>query len=43
MSEELKEEHEPKGTTILVYIFLALFVLYFFFNWKFLAAVWHVS
>jgi len=40
---ELNEEHEPKGANVLVYIFLALFALYYFFNWKFLAVLWHVS
>ena len=40
---ELKEELQPKGTIILIYIFLATFAVYYFLNWKFLAALWHTS
>ena len=37
---ELKDEHMPKGTNIIAYIFLVCFALYYFLNWKFLAALW---
>jgi hypothetical protein len=31
------------GTLVLVFIFLAAFVLYFFVNWKVLSAVWKIG
>ena len=40
---EIKKEEEPAGTVILVYLFLAVFALYYFFNWKFLGALWTVG
>ncbi len=38
---DLKEEHEPKGTAVIAWIFLATFAAYYFLNWKFLAALWY--
>ena len=31
------------GTVVLVFVFLAAFILYFFVNWKMLAFVWKVG
>jgi hypothetical protein len=31
------------GTLVLVFIFLAVFVLYFFVNWKVLSFVWKIG
>jgi hypothetical protein len=31
------------GTLVLVFIFLAAFILYFFVNWKVLSAVWKIG
>jgi cytochrome c oxidase subunit 1 len=30
------------GTLVLVFVFLAAFVIYYFLNWKWLAAIWYV-
>jgi cytochrome c oxidase subunit 1 len=36
--------HEPmSGTVVLVLVFLAAFVIYYFLNWKWLAAIWLVK
>ncbi len=37
-----KEEHKTPGTLVLVLIFLAVFAVYYFANWKALADVWPV-
>jgi cytochrome c oxidase subunit 1 len=34
---------EARGTFTLAMVFLAAFVLYYFINWKYLAAVWGLS
>ena len=35
--------HTPiSGTLVLVFVFLAAFVIYYFLNWKWLAAIWYV-
>lgn len=39
---EHNDDLSPKGSYILVLIFLALFAMYFFLNFKFLSDVWHV-
>lgn len=39
---EHNEEHSPKGSYVLVFIFLAMFALYYFLNFKMLAGVWPV-
>ncbi len=31
------------GTLVLVFVFLAAFVIYYFLNWKWLAAIWYVK
>ena len=37
-------QHVPvKGTMVLVLVFLASFVIYYFLNWKWLAAIWIVK
>jgi cytochrome c oxidase subunit 1 len=37
-------QHVPiRGTMVLVFIFLAAFVIYYFLNWKWLAAIWIVK
>ena len=39
-----KGQHVPiKGTTVLVLVFLASFIIYYFLNWKWLAAIWIVK
>jgi cytochrome c oxidase subunit 1 len=36
-------QHVPiSGTLVLVFVFLAAFVIYYFLNWKWLAAIWYV-
>jgi cytochrome c oxidase subunit 1 len=36
-------KHAPiSGTMVLVFVFLAAFVIYYFLNWKWLAAIWYV-
>jgi cytochrome c oxidase subunit 1 len=37
-------QHVPiKGTMVLVFVFLAAFVIYYYLNWKWLAAIWIVK
>ena len=37
-------QHVPiKGTLVLVFVFLASFIIYYFLNWKWLAAIWIVK
>lgn len=31
------------GTLVMVFVFLAVFVLYYFVNWKLLSAIWRVG
>ncbi len=39
-----KGQHVPfKGTMVLVFVFLASFVIYYFLNWKWLADIWIVK
>lgn len=33
----------PIGTLVLVFVFLAAFVLYYFVNWKLLSLVWRIG
>jgi hypothetical protein len=49
LADQLKDEgrreegdHEAPGTFALVLVFLAIFAIYYFANWKALADVWHV-
>ena len=38
------ESHmKPTGTLVLVFVFLAAFVLYYFVNWKLLSLVWKIG
>lgn len=37
---ELKEEHKPKGTVVLVYFFLAVMIVYYWLSWKWLSELW---
>ena len=34
---------KPMGTLVLVFVFLAAFVLYYFVNWKLLSLVWKIG
>jgi len=37
-------KHTPmSGTLVLVFVFLAAFVIYYFLNWKWLAAIWYIK
>ena len=37
-------KHTPvSGTLVLVFVFLAAFIIYYFLNWKWLAAIWYVK
>lgn len=38
-----EETHHAPGTMVLVFIFLAVFVVYYFTNWKILSLVWQVG
>lgn len=40
---ESPEEHKTPGTLVLVFVFLAAFVIYYFVNWKLLSVVWRVG
>jgi hypothetical protein len=43
---EAEEKHagaQTPGTLVLVFVFLAAFVLYYFINWKLLSFVWRVG
>ena len=44
-SEEAKEIHDQgtPGTVILVFVFLAVFILYYFTNWKLLSMIWQIG
>jgi len=37
------DEHSPKGTVVLIYIFLATFVILTYLNWKQLSDIWKVG
>ncbi|HEX9580001.1 MAG TPA: hypothetical protein VF970_02765 [Gemmatimonadales bacterium] len=37
------ETHKATGTLVLVLVFLAAFVVYYFINWKLLSDVWRVG
>lgn len=39
---EEDDNHHAPGTLALTLIFLAVFAIYYFANWKALADVWHV-
>lgn len=42
--EEQTEEHErTPGTLILVSVFLAAFIIYYFVNWKLLSVLWRIG
>lgn len=41
VSEE--EAHRAPGTLVLVFVFLAAFVLYYFANWKLLSQLWRIG
>jgi len=42
--DHLEEEgRKPVGTLVLVFVFLAAFVLYYFVNWKLLSGVWRIG
>ncbi len=43
MEEHKKEAFEAPGTLVLVFIFFASFVLYYFANWKWLANLWYIK
>ncbi|VAX23519.1 hypothetical protein MNBD_NITROSPINAE01-1893 [hydrothermal vent metagenome] len=43
MSEHERPEHQPKGTFVLIMVFFAVFVLFYYLNWKALLATWPVS
>lgn len=36
-------EHKMPGTMILVFVFLAAFVTYYFVNWKLLSFLWQIG
>lgn len=40
---ELAEKTHVKGTYILVGVFLAAFIVYYFVNWKLLSFVWKIG
>jgi len=40
---EHNDELRPKGTVVLIYIFLACFVIFTYLNWKQLSDVWMVG
>lgn len=44
-AEEAAEREHPRttGTLILVFVFLAAFVVYYFVNWKLLSALWEIG
>jgi len=37
------ESHRAPGTMVLVFVFLAAFVVYYFVNWKLLSALWRIQ
>ncbi len=40
---ESESSRRPLGTLVLVFVFLAAFVLYYFVNWKLLSGVWQIG
>lgn len=38
-----ESSRRPVGTLVLVFVFLAAFVLYYFVNWKLLSGVWQIG
>ena len=40
---EAEPEHKTPGTLVLVFVFLAAFVTYYFVNWKLLTALWQIG
>lgn len=38
-----EESAKAPGTLVLVFVFLAAFVVYYFVNWKLLSVVWQVG
>ncbi|MBI4081981.1 MAG: cbb3-type cytochrome c oxidase subunit I [Candidatus Lambdaproteobacteria bacterium] len=41
--ERKEESHYAPGTVILVFVFLAVFAIYYFTNWKMLSQVWQIG
>jgi len=41
--QSTEELHKAPGTMVLVFIFLAVFAIYYFTNWKLLSLVWKVG
>lgn len=41
--ENLSEDHRPKGSVVLIYIFFVTFILFYLLNWKYLTDLWKVS
>ncbi len=39
----LKEEHRPHGTAMLVWFFFASLIVYYLLSWKFLTGIWKVG
>ncbi len=35
--------HQAPGTFVLVFVFLAAFILYYFVNWKLLSFIWRIG
>ncbi len=42
-AETEDRSRRPVGTLVLVFVFLAAFVLYYFVNWKLLSGVWRIG
>jgi hypothetical protein len=38
-----ERKRRPVGTLVLVFVFLAAFILYYFVNWKLLSGVWRIG
>ncbi len=43
VSEEGSADRRASGTLVLVFVFLAAFIVYYFVNWKLLSFVWKVG
>ncbi|MDH5643589.1 MAG: hypothetical protein OEY63_05245 [Gemmatimonadota bacterium] len=43
IGEGTEEQTKATGTLILVFVFLAAFVVYYFVNWKLLSALWRIG
>jgi hypothetical protein len=43
VTTEGEPEHKTPGTMILVFVFLAAFVTYYFVNWKLLSFLWQIG